>query len=158
MNNVQSELAVAGHQYRVGKLSAMDQFHVTRRLGPCLVVAGISVDMLSKGMKVQLDDMVAMAGPVMTFLAKMSDEDVNYCILTCLRVVQRLEGTAWAPCLSAGTPPQFMFADMDMPVMLRLVMEVLKTNLANFLTGLSDGLLSPSSSKGDQQPAGAGSQ
>jgi hypothetical protein len=144
MNQATSEVKIAGNDYRVGKLNALAQFHVTRRLGPMLVVAGISVDMLSKGMKVEMDDMVAMAGPVMQFLAKMSDEDTDYCIFKCLGVVQRLQGSSWAA-LVAADGKTLMFADLDMPVMIRLVLEVLKHNLGGFLEGLGDGLTSPSS-------------
>lgn len=156
MNQTMSELTIAGNAYRVGKLNALQQFHVTRRLGPMLVVAGISVEMLRKGMKVEMDDMVAMAGPVMELLAKMSDEDVDYCINTCLRVAQRQQGSAWAPMLAPdGKTP--MFADLDMPAMIRIVIEVLKHNLGNFLQGLGDGLTSPSSSSAGQPQEGAGS-
>lgn len=151
-NNQQSaELTVAGAEYRVGKMSALEQFHVTRRLGPMLVVAGVSVEMLSRGMKAELDDLVAMAGPVMEILSRMSDEDTNYVILTCLKTAHRRQGDAWAPVL-AKDGRTLMFADMDMPTMVRIVIEVLKLNLGNFLTGLGDGLPSPSSSTGQGQP------
>lgn len=147
-----SELTVAGANYRVGRLSALDQFHVTRRLGPMLVVAGISVEMLSKGMKADLDDLVAMAGPVLDLLSKMSDEDTNYIILTCLKTATREQNKVWARVL-APDGKTLMFADMDMPTMIRVVMEVLKLNLGNFLMGLGDELPSQSSSNAGQQAA-----
>lgn len=151
MNNNQttSELTVAGAEYRVGRLSALEQFHVTRRLGPMLVVAGISVEMLSAGMQVALDDMVAMAGPVMEVLSRMSDADTDYVILSCLRTASRRQGDAWARVI-APDGRTFMFADMDMPTMIRLVVEVLKLNLGNFLTELGEGLPSQSSSSSGQ--------
>ena len=158
MNEVKSELAVAGNNYRVGKLNCIAQFHVARRLGPMLVVAGISVEMLRKGWKMELDDMVAMAGPVMQFLAKMSDEDVDYCMYNCLAVVQRQQQGAWAPVIASVEAKTFMFEDIDMPSMVRLVLEVLKANLGNFLEELGEELTSPSSSNASQPQAGAGGQ
>lgn len=136
-------LQVAGHDYQVGKLNALQQFHVTRRLGPTLLILGISMDMLRQGMKVELSDLVAHAGPVVEFLSKMSDEDSEYVIFTCLAVVKRKQGEAWADVLAGGK--QLMFADMDFAVMIRLVVAVLKENLGNFLKGLGDEQTSQSS-------------
>jgi hypothetical protein len=159
--NAQSEpITVAGKAYRAGKLSALKQFHVVRRLGPMLVVAGVSVQMLNTGMKTDLDDMVRMAGPVMEFLAKMSDEDVDYVLMTCLQVAQRGTDAAGQTVWSNVIAPDgktLMFDDLDMPAMVRVVLEVLKHNMANFLTGLGDELTSQSSS-GAGQPVGQGSK
>jgi hypothetical protein len=134
-----STITVKGETYECGKIPALAQFHVVRRLGPMLVVAGISVEMLRNGMKVELDDIVTMAGPVMELLAKMSDEDSEYIIFTCLAAVKRQQGTAFAP-ITAKDTKALMFMDIDMPVMLRLVIEVMKENLGGFLTELEEGL------------------
>jgi hypothetical protein len=139
-----SQIKVKGEEYACGKLNALAQFHVVRRLGPMLVVAGISVEMLRTGMKVALDDMVSMAGPVMELLSKMSDKDVDYILFTCLAVVKRKQGDQWAP-ITVKDTNQLMFHDIDMPAMIRLVVEVLKENLAGFLTELGAEPTSPSS-------------
>lgn len=139
------ELKVAGELYQVGKLNAMQQLHVTRRLGPTLIVLGISMEMLKKGMKIDMDDLVASAGPVMEFVSKMSDEDFNYVVFTCLSVVKRQSAGAWAEVTTKGAEPRFMFADMEMGETIRLVVEVLRDNLGNFLKGLDEEQTSPSS-------------
>lgn len=134
-----SEIEVAGQTYQIGKLNAMTQFHLTRRLGPMLVVAGVSLDMLRNGMKVDINDIVAMAGPVMGILSKMEDEDVDYIVFTCLSCVKRKQvGDTWAPMSTKDSKgaPLLMFEDVEMPEMIRIVLEVLRINLGNFLTGL----------------------
>lgn len=147
-------ITVAGNAYRAGKLNAIKQFHVVRRLGPMIIVAGVSVEMLSAGMKADLGDMVAMAGPVMDLLSRMSDEDVDYVLMTCLAAAERSstagQTTVWSPVVSPDGKTM-MFDDLDMPAMVRVVLEVLKFNMANFLEGLGDELTSQSSSTGGQQ-------
>lgn len=133
-----SQIEVAGQLYRCGKIPALQQFHVVRRLGPALVVAGISVEMLRTGMKMDVDELASMVGPVMEVVSKMRDDDVEYIIFTCLRAVQRKQGDAWAEVVAPGTTAGLMFQDIELPQMIRLVMEVLKENLAGFSTGLLD--------------------
>lgn len=133
-----SQIEVAGQLYRCGKIPALQQFHVVRRLGPALVVAGISVEMLRTGMRMSVDELASMVGPVMEVVSKMRDDDVEYIIFTCLRAVQRKQGDAWAEVVAPGTTAGLMFQDIELPQMIRLVMEVLKENLAGFSTGLLD--------------------
>lgn len=139
-----SIIEVKGNKYECGRLSAVTQFHVTRRLGPVLVVAGISIEMIRTGMKLALDDLVSMAGPVIEVLSKMSDADTNYILTACLSAVKRESAGKFAP-ITADKSLDLMFADIDMPTMLRLVVEVLKENLGNFLTEPSGALDSLSS-------------
>jgi hypothetical protein len=138
--------------YQVGKLNAMQQFHVTRRLGPVLVVAGITVDMLRKGVKMELGGIVALAGPVMEVLSKMTDEETEYIIFTCLSVCKLRQGEGWAPLMSPDGK-KLMFSNLELPEMVRVVCEVLKDNLGNFLPGLGVELTSQSSSGQGQQGA-----
>jgi hypothetical protein len=137
------EMTLAEHTYRIGvrKLSAMEQFHVTRRLGPALVVCGVGMKMVMEGMKVPMEDWVAVAGPVMEIVAAMKDEDVEYVVMTCLKSCERMQNAAWAPLLTSDGKG-FMFADMDQFEMIRLTVEVLFLNLSNFAKGMNaDGSL-----------------
>lgn len=124
-----------GKNYRVGKLNALAQFHVTRRLLPALATAGIGLAQL-KEME-GLDDLMALAIPLSDVVSKMSDADSNYIIFTCLQVVSREEVVEpgkpgkYAPVVSGN---QLMYSDIDMMQMLRLVAEVVKDNLGGFLT------------------------
>jgi hypothetical protein len=129
-----TEITVNEQTYRIGKLSALGQFHVSRRLAPVLAAVGISLQSLTQGMKADLSDFTTTLGPVADVMSKMSDEETNYIIFTCLNVVGRKDDNRYAPVSQSGT---IMYQDIDMPVMLRLVIAVLRENLGNFLQGLS---------------------
>lgn len=135
--------------YQIGKLDAMKQFHLVRRLGPVLVIAGVSLDMIRSGMKVDMGDIVAMAGPVMEVMSRMPDDEAEYLVFLCLSVCKMKQGDKWAPLMSPDGK-KLMFSNIEMPEMLRVVVEVLKDNLGNFLTGLRAELISQSSSGQDQ--------
>lgn len=136
-----TKLAVNGHTYAIGKLNALTQFHISRRLAPMLAQMGISLNSLRKGVSSDLEDFLPVLGPVTDMMAKMSDEDVNYILFTCLSVVSRQSGDKFSA-VSTGT--NLMFEDIDMPTMLRLVVEVVKENMGTFIKGLSDAEALPS--------------
>jgi len=131
MNN---EIEAGGHTYRVGKLDAMRQFHVTRRLLPILTTLGLTADKL-KGVAADVakdDALLLVAGPVADIIAKMPNEDVDYVIQTCLSVVRRKDGERWAPVL-AGV--HFQYQDITMPTMVKLTIEVVRENMGGFFGG-----------------------
>lgn len=136
-----TKIEVNGHWYAIGKMGALTQFHVSRRIAPILAQLGISIHTLQTGMDKDLTDFVPVLGPVTEMLSKMSDDDANYILFTCLGVVTRQQGEKFAS-VSAGT--NLMFDDIDMPTMLRLVVEVVRDNLGGFMSGLFDA--TPSSS------------
>ena len=122
---------VNGASYRFGRLDAMKQFHVTRRLLPILAEMGMSAGMIAQLRGEETEKgIMGLMGPVMGIISKMADEDVEYIIRTCLSVVKRQQGEAWAPVQAANG--SMMFADVDMTVMIRLTIEVLKGNLEGF--------------------------
>lgn len=137
-------IEVKGNSYSIGKLDCFQQLHITRRLAPAMALAGISLSEISTKQSVTLDDFVPMLVPISKVIAAMPEDDVNYILRTCLSAVKRGQaGGKFAP-VQAGAA--LMFADIDMPVMLRLVTEVVKENLGPFLQGLSGVLVSPSPS------------
>lgn len=124
-----------GKNYRIGKMNALAQFHVARRLLPALATAGIGLAQLKELSGVE--DLVPLLAPISEVVSKMSDSDANYIIFTCLQVVSREEVTEpgkpgrFAPVVSGN---QLMYMDIDMMQMLRLAAEVVKENLGGFLT------------------------
>lgn len=122
------EIEISGHSYRLGKLDAMSQFHVTRRLGGVLA----AIRSGSEG-----GDILAI---LMQAIGELSDADTEYVIGKCLSgCMRRQEGDAgWAPVFRHG---QMMFADIAMPDMLRLTWATLQANLSDFFTGLRSGSL-----------------
>ena len=129
-----TEIEINGQTYRIGKLNALAQFHVSRRLAPVLAAVGVSLSSLKEGMKADQQDFVTMLEPISQVMAKMTDEETNDVIFTCLAVVSRKQDDRFAP-VQNGT--QLMFQDIDMPIMLRLVVATLRENLGNFLQELS---------------------
>lgn len=132
-------IVVDGQQYRIGdrRLSAMEQFHVTRRLGPAVVIAGVSLKMILAGKGVAMDALTGVAGPVIDVISHMSDEDVEYVVYKCMRCVDRMQSGVWAP-VTTPDGKSFMFADMDQAAMIRMTWEVIQANLSNFARGMDD--------------------
>ncbi len=140
-----SVIQVNGHTYKVGKMNALAQFHVSRRLAPVMAAMGMSLSQL-KGDgdgPPDLGDFTQVVGPATEVIAKMSNQDADFIIFTCLQVVSRDQGSERFAPISAGQ--NLMFEDIDMLVMLRLVVEVLIENLWNFLPGPDGAPPSPGS-------------
>ncbi len=66
----------------------------------------------------------------------MSDEDTNYIIFSCLGVVGRAQSDGRFAPVVAGD--RFMFQDLHMVLMVRLVVEVIKENYSGFFMGLGE--------------------
>jgi len=122
------EIEVNGYSYRLAKLDAMSQFHITRRLGGVLAAMRDGAeggDILSV---------------LMQAISELSDADSEYIIAKCLNgCMRRQDGDAgWAPVFRHN---QMMFADIAMPDMLRLTWATLQANLSDFFTSLRSGSL-----------------
>lgn len=114
---------IGGQQYRIGRLDAKKQFHVARRLAPLLAGLGGALQAESK-------EFVQLVAPIADALSKMSDEDTDYVIDTCLAVVQRRQNNQWASVVVRNGG--LMFQDIDMAQMLQLTVAVIQGNLGNF--------------------------
>ncbi len=125
------EVTIGDSVYQIGKLPAMTQFHVVRRIGPVLATMGVSItEMATKGKSLNDEvDMLSIMGTVSEVVAKMSNDDVEYVIYACLAVVRRQQGERY---MNVMTGKNFQFQDIDMTVMMRLTVEVLKENLGGF--------------------------
>lgn len=138
------EVDVAGHHYRVERLPPMVQFHVVRRMGAAL--ASCLATYLDEKASAQ-----QMMIPVMEAIGRLTDEDAEYVINTCMGAVRRHESRAdtWAPVMVGGRP---MFDDVTMPVMLAIVREVLQVQLSGFFSAVA-----PPASNGAAQATGQAS-
>lgn len=150
-------VTVSGVNYKIGKLDAMRQFHVMRRLSGVASALGdtVGVVMRSGGVKALLEgkgpDPVKVIEPLTRAISAMSDADSEYVIMNCLSVIQRQVAgdTGWAPLISSG---QLMYQDLDLPAMLQLVWRVLEGNLSNFFSALPTGSLTPGAETGESGP------
>jgi hypothetical protein len=124
-------LTVKGASYSVGRLSAKNQFHVSRRLGPFLGDIMPNIQSLLKGKGDILDRAIEFVPQIVKTLAAMSNEDCDFILDTCLAVVKFQQETGW---VNVVTPNGvIMFSDqIDMLVMLELTAEVVQANLLEF--------------------------
>lgn len=150
-----SEDEFAGHRYRFGRLSAMDQFHVSRRLAPIITEAsGIDFTALARLLPAPAPTMpegdvpverpaapgggilgnLHLVQPLTDALSKLTDEQCEYVIGKCLAVVTRLDGTVWAQVWSRSAG-RLQYVDITMPTMMSLVVRVIIENLTGFFTG-----------------------
>lgn len=134
--NETPDIQVNGQTYRIGKLDAMVQFHVARRVGPILAAMGISAKTLAQsGVKADSGGFLDVVAAVAPVIAAMSDEDVEYVIHACMRVTSRAQGERYQRVM---TGKHFQFQDIDMRAMIELTVATLKENLGNFFTGAPD--------------------
>ena len=130
-----TEINVGGINYRIGKLPAMQQLHVTRRIGPVLATMGVSVLSAIESGKMQDSEdsrMLDLMATAMDVVAHMTNDDVEYVVNTCLAVTQRQQGERWAPVMNGQ---RMMFQDVDMRTMVQLTVGVLQENLGGFFQG-----------------------
>ena len=137
-----SETTINDQTYQLGKLDAMKQLHITRRIAPLLT----QLTALAKSVQVpeggsSMGSLLAMdmAGlqPLAQALASLPDADVDYIVNTCMNVVnRRIEGgTGWAKVTAANNV--LMYSDIDMSVMMQLVIQVIWSNLQGFIPATS---------------------
>ena len=132
------QVEVFGQTYSIGRMDAMKELHVSRRLAPLMAGFGASAFSLVQQGKETIDDgaMLQVFGPVVDALSKMKDDDVEYIIRTCLAVVKRKEGERWVP-VQNGT--QLQYQDITMQGMMRLTIEVIQERLGGFFGLLPGG-------------------
>lgn len=122
-----ADFELNGVTYRLARLDAMTQFHVSRRIMPLMAAMGGE----SEGDKL---------AKLFSAVGQLSDEDSEYVIGKCLADCRRQSGDTWAKVYVAG---KLMFDDLGMMGMIALTFETLKENLADFFTGLGSNLAAP---------------
>jgi hypothetical protein len=159
-----SDFEVDGKRYRTNKrLDAFSQLHLARKLAPLIVSLTPSQEMRQKlqadanGDGRPLVDIAELAMPVIEGLAEMKTEDVDFISSTCLGVVQRYQGAAWADIWN-GPAKRMMFDDIDGMALLQITFNVLQENLANFMRAPLSALSQPSQTTGESQESMSGFQ
>lgn len=136
-----TEIEHGGNRYRIGKLNAFEQLHVSRKVGP-LIPRLVPAFMAMAKDGSAIDQIAQLLEPFAEAFADLSDEAVEYVAGTCLSVVQRQQGTAWAAVWNKQANC-LMFDDMDLSSMLPLVIRVITDNLGPFISGLLSGQMQP---------------
>ena len=137
-------ITIGEHDYTIGRLNALDQFHVSRKIAPIVptlmpIISEVAKGDLSKTIEsIELGDnnelgslepLAQALEPFMEAFAKMPEDDVNYIIHKCLSVVKRGSSIV---CRGQS----IMFDDLDMGQILPLVVAVIRVSLGNFIQGL----------------------
>lgn len=136
------EIKIGENAYRIGHLNAMKQWHVARRLLPCAAAVGDSV-MQAMSKPDEDASVVDIFRPLFDAYARLSDEDSEYIIFTCMEVVERQQPGGWVS-MKAASAKLMQFNDIDMPELLRLTMAVIKEHrLMDFTVVLPDALAPP---------------
>lgn len=143
-----ADIEVLGQTYRIGKMNALTQLHIGRRLLPALVAVGIRAEDIAKSQSsAGLADLME---PAVKLMGSMTDEDVNYVLFKSLACVTRQVGERFANIINGE---RMMYDDIDMPAMVRLTGAVLQENLGGFFALLPVVKPSPEgSATGDQAP------
>jgi len=137
------EIELNGNRYSIGRLSAMQQFHVSRRIAPIIpTLIPVFMRMREKGIEgsglADLDGLAAALQPLADGLAALKDEDAEYVLGTCMSAVQRQQETGWAR-VWALEQKRAMFQDIGIETMLPLAVRVITENLGPFISGLLTG-------------------
>jgi hypothetical protein len=150
-----AEVVIDGVPYRIGELTAKQQFHVARRIAP--LIAGLSeaavppvdTEVVDEEAEANLKPeqreraqtarnlkaLTPLFREVAKALHSLSDEDCDYVLRTCMGAVMRQQGEHWLPAWNkAADMPQF--ADIKLPALLQLSMAVLQENMGGFTLGL----------------------
>jgi len=137
-------IPIGGHDYAIGRLNALDQLHVSRKIAPIVpnimpILTEVAKGDLKKVIEsIEADENAELGGleplakalePFMEAIAKIPEGDVNYVIYKCLSVVKRNGAVV---CRGES----IMFDDLDMNHLLPLTVAVIRTNLGNFIQGL----------------------
>lgn len=131
-----TEIELGGQVYRTGKLDAMRQFHLSRRLAPIIPpLIPVFIKLKNGGLEQDMLGFAGALGPFADGLAAMSDEASEYILGTCLSVVQRKGGKTWANVWDVQGKV-CMFDDMQLPDMVQLTLRVIQDNLGPFISGI----------------------
>jgi hypothetical protein len=114
-------MEINGYEYNLGKMNAMTQFHVSRRLMPVVASMAGEGDVMSK---------------ILGAVGELTDEDSEYIIGKCLADCTRkkIGGKSFVKIMSRDG--QFMFDDIGMVEIIKLTMATLEENLSGFFTEL----------------------
>lgn len=153
-----SEFELGADTFRIGKLNAFQQFHLSRKVAPViptLIPVFLKLQASAKTTPADGDsgpaqsplsgDLGALAEMLQPFadgIAGMPDETAEFILSTCLGVVQRKQGATWFPVWSAGQNV-CMFDDLDLGVMMKLSVRVITESLGPFLRGMLTGQSTP---------------
>lgn len=145
-----SEFKIGTDTFRIGKLNAFQQFHLSRKIAPIIPTMLPLFSRLQsaagEGVSNPLTGDLGMLGELMQpfadGIAGMPDESAEFILSTCLGAVKRQQGNSWFDVWNASQNV-CMFDDIDLGVMIRLSVRVITESLGPFLRGMLTGQGTP---------------
>lgn len=135
------EFKVEDKYYRTEKMDCFKQFHVLRKAGPLYPsVVG--------ALRVKDQDLMLAAGYIAAAFARLSDDEANFIMTSCLGTCSMKQGSVWSPVVNSSG--SLMFNDITLPELLEVVWKVLEYNFGPFIQGL---LLKASAMEAQAQPS-----
>lgn len=124
-------------KFKLGKMDAMKQYHVARRLAPFIAELLPSLNKL-KNQDASLSEEQKFAeiskalGPVADVLSKMTDSDSEYVLLRLLATVEvhQPQFNSWA---KVAAETGIMMQDIELPILLQVAGRALMHNIGSFL-------------------------
>lgn len=136
-----TEFEIDGKQFRFERLSAMQQFHVSRKIAPLIpplmpVFVQVQNDVKrGKRMQDELEILGPMLQPLADGLAGMKDEDAEFVFNACLSVMRYKHGENWIAMWNSTGKVAMVMELNDISLLLRLVVRVIVESLASFMQG-----------------------
>ncbi|WP_236209011.1 phage tail assembly chaperone [Pseudomonas tohonis] len=146
-----TEFELAGKNFRIGRMPAMQQFHLSRKVAPIIptlipvflkLQAGNQQDGGDTPLSGDLGGTAALLGPFADAIADMPNDAAEFVLSTTLAVVQLKQGTNWVPIWSEQHKTT-MFDDLDLGVLIQLSVRVMVVSLGPTLAGLLSGQSRP---------------
>lgn len=140
-----AEFETGGHSYRTRKMSARDQLHLLRGLGPLF---GPMVQMAltsGEGGMDQTTRTMLFLTPFFEAFAKMEQHEVDTLVNKCLSVTMRRIGengsSSYGPPLFNMSAGREQFDDIDIGSLMTICWEVIQENLGGFFATGSNPLI-----------------
>lgn len=121
---MENEIEIEERVYRINSMNVFTQFHVARRLS---TLAPAILNHLQTPID-ERNNLVLFYAMTDAF-STIAEDDANYVLTHCMAVVMRKQETGWAKIQTDGG---LMFEDINLPVMLKIVWEVLLKDIASF--------------------------
>jgi len=131
------EITIKENDYKIGKISVREQFHLMRKLTPA---ATAIIPLFQKGegvMESELDGLT----PFANIISSMSEADADFCLFSLLRCVEKKEkgGLGFSPIASKDSYIIF-YENIKIMEMLMIAFEALKYNFKDFFLDLQSSL------------------
>ncbi len=136
-----NSFSIGSDEFKVRKLSAMKQFHVTRRIAPLLGELIPVAQLLGKNKTEnlsedqQLEQVAKFVTPIMEGLSKLSDKDAEFVLYTLLSCVEYKQ-PQFEVYASIVVDDRLQIQNLELPVLLQAAGQAFMFNLKGFFGAL----------------------